>query len=193
MEQITKVKSTDNEYVASTADRETYPGKVMGMAAYGDHTKIDLPDIFVLDTKSSIFPQLHNNPDWHPETGHPSTYKDNLVNLHPEDLAAWSQNQFEKYLSLFLDNIPESLKNDNLCLGGGCALNILANTKIVEQGIYKNIHVNTAPNDDGLCLGAALWGAVKYKKVRPTLPVDVGYLGINYSDEDIEKAIKNLP
>ena len=85
------------------------------------------------------------------------------------------------------------MKNDNLCLGGGCALNILANTKIVEQGIYKNIHVNTAPNDDGLCLGAALWGAVKYKKVRPTLPVDVGYLGINYSDEDIEKAIKNLP
>lgn len=190
MEQITKVKSTDNKYVASTVDRETYPGKVMGMAAYGDHTKIDLPDIFVLDTKSSIFPQLHNNPDWHPETGHPSTYRDNLVNLHPEDLAAWSQNQFEKYLSLFLDNIPESLKNDNLCLGGGCALNILANTKIVEQGIYKNLHVNTAPNDDGLCLGAALWATAEYEKVRPIIPVDVGYLGINYSDEDIENALQ---
>ena len=173
-----------------TADRETYPGKIMGLAAYGDHTKINLPDIFELDLESSVFPQLHNSPAWSEEAAGNGTEQSSLIKLNPADLAAWSQEQFEKYLFLFLSNIPESLKNDNLCLGGGCALNILANTKIVEQGIYKNIHVNTAPNDDGLCLGAALWCAVKYKKVRPTLPVDVGYLGINYSDEDIENVLQ---
>ena len=87
-------------------------------------------------------------------------------------------------------NIP--IKNDNLCLGGGCALNILANTKIIEEGVYKNVHVNTAPNDDGLCLGAALYMAAKYEKTRPILPDDIGYLGINYSDEDIENSLQPI-
>ena len=90
---------------------------------------------------------------------------------------------------LRLSNFPIELENDNLCLGGGCALNILTNTKIIEEGLYKNVHVNTAPNDDGLHFGAALNMAVKYEKRLPELPDDIGYLGINYSDEDIEKAL----
>jgi len=168
-------------YNVSTIERETYPGKVMGLAAYGDHRKIDLPDLFILDT-SSIFPQLHNHPDW-------AWARFGLEKLIPEDLAAWSQYQFEKYLMIFLNAIPKEIHKDNLCLGGGCALNILANTKIIEQGIYKNVHVNTAPNDDGLHFGAALNMAVKYEKRLPELPDDIGYLGINYSDEDIEKVL----
>jgi carbamoyltransferase len=169
-------------YDASTIERETYPGKVMGLAAFGDYRKIDLPDLFILDT-SSMFPQLHNNPDWLWAAGH------ELHELNPEDLASWSQYQFEKYLMIFLNNIPKEIHKDNLCLGGGCALNILANTKILEEDIYKNVHVNTAPNDDGLHFGAALNMAVKYEKRLPELPVDIGYLGINYSDEDIEKVL----
>jgi hypothetical protein len=31
--------------------------------------------------------------------------------------------------------------------------------------------------------------AVKYEKRLPELPDDIGYLGINYSDEDIEKVL----
>jgi carbamoyltransferase len=169
-------------YNVSTIDRETYPGKVMGLAAFGDYRKIDLPDIFVLDA-SSIFPELHNSPDWKD----PPDFE--LAKLNSEDLAAWSQHQFEKYLMIFLNAIPKKIHKDNLCLGGGCALNILANTKILEENIYKNVHVNTAPNDDGLHFGAALNMAVKYEKRLPELPVDIGYLGIQYTDKDIEKAL----
>jgi len=172
-------------------NRETYPGKVMGLAAFGDYQKIDLPDWFTLrrerQRKSNIewedcFPQLHNNP---------KTYDipfEHYMGLNPDDLAAWTQHQFEKYLLLFLSNIPKEIKNDNLCLGGGCALNILANTKIIEQGIYKNVHVNTAPADDGLHFGAALYKSVEYEN-KITLPDDIGYLGIPYTDEDIEVAL----
>ena len=93
-----------------------------------------------------------------------------------------------KYLLIFLSNIPTHIKRDNLCLGGGCALNILANTKILEEGIYKNVHVNTAPNDDGLHFGAALYKAIEYEN-GVGLPDDMGYLGIPYIDEDIEEAL----
>ena len=75
-----------------------------------------------------------------------------------------------------------------MCLGGGCALNILTNSKIIEQGIYKNVHVNTAPNDDGLSFGAALFKAAQYE-IKITLPDDIGYLGIPYTDEATETAL----
>ena len=142
---------------------ESYPGRIMGLAAYGDHTKIDIPEIFTLERNKQTyndgwdesFPQLRCQ--------QPSTPSHELTALNPDDLAAWSQNQFEKYLLLFLDNIPKKFKLDNLCLGGGCALNILANSKIIEQGIYKNVHVNTAPGDDGLHFGAALSKSIEYE------------------------------
>jgi carbamoyltransferase len=176
-------------YEATTSERETFPGKIMGLSAYGDHTKIDLPDLFVFDGESAL-PLLHNAFPWKEERGvGERCHEEELMKLNAEDLAAWSQNQFEKYLLLFLRNFPIELENDNLCLGGGCALNILANTKIIEEGLYKNVHVNTAPNDDGLHFGAALNMAVKYEKRLPELPADIAYLGINYSDEDIEEVL----
>ena len=170
---------------------ESTPGKIMGLAAFGDYQKIDLPDMFNLEMEmqrnSNIgwgerFPQLHNSKELQAYS------EEDLMKLNPEDLAAWAQHQFEKYLLLFLSNIPKKIKRDNLCLGGGCALNILANSKIIEQGIYKNVHVNTAPNDDGLHFGAALYKAAEYEN-KITLPDDIGYLGIPYTDEDIEAAL----
>ena len=172
-------------------DRETYPGKIMGMAAFGDYQNIDLPDLYHLERGrqrysniewEDCFPELRNSTEWL------SIPPDSLMKFKPEDLAAWSQHQFEKYLLLFLSHIPKKMKRDNLCLGGGCALNILANSKIIEQGIYKNVHVNTAPNDDGLHFGAALYKSAEYEH-KITLPDDIGYLGIPYTDEDIEVAL----
>jgi len=172
-------------------NRETYPGKVMGLAAFGDYQKIDLPDWFSLEKErqrysnkgwEDCFPQLYNSPVLY------NIPPEEYMKLNPDDLAAWSQHQFEKYLLLLLSNIPKHIKRDNLCLGGGCALNILTNSKIIEQGIYKNVHVNTAPNDDGLHFGAALYKSVQYEK-KIILPDDIGYLGIPYTDEDIETAL----
>jgi len=173
--------------------RETYPGKVMGLSAFGDYQKIDLPDWFSLERQrqrnsniewEDCFPQLHSDL----AAVFARSRKPSEESWNPDDLAAWAQHQFEKYLLLFLSNIPKHIKRDNLCLGGGCALNILANSKILEQGIYKNVHVNTAPNDDGLHFGAALYKAAE-KEHKITLPDDIGYLGIPYTDEDIEVAL----
>ena len=158
---------------------EKLPGKVMGMAAFGDHRKIDLPEWFNFDKGS-----LHNSS----AEQELSEDDEELLKLNPYDLAAWAQHQFEKYLLLFLSNISKKIKSDNLCLGGGCALNILANTKILEEGIYKNVHVNTAPNDDGLHFGAALHMALKYED-EVFIPDDIGYLGIPYNDKDIGAAL----
>ena len=169
------------------AVRESYPGKVMGLSSYGDETRVEgkLPEPFLLD-KDGVFPVIRETPEWYKQTMWTDhSYKNETT---PDDLAAWAQHKFEKYLLLFLENIPQELKKDNLCLGGGCALNILTNSKIIEQGIYKDVHVNTAPNDDGLHFGAALYTAWNNEDTL-SLPDDIGYLGITYSDNDIEKAL----
>ncbi len=174
-----------------SSNRETYPGKVMGLSAYGDYRNIDLPEWFNLEREK----QRHSNEEW--EDCFPrlcnvlwnrNISSEQDMNLNSDDLAAWLQHQFEKYLLLFLSNIPKSIKHDNLCLGGGSALNILTNSKIIEQGIYKNVHVNTAPNDDGLHFGGALYKSVE-KEQKIILPEDIGYLGITYTDEEIEAVI----
>ena len=172
-------------------NRETYPGKIMGLSAYGNHRNVDLPDWFSLERDKQKYsngewkdclPYLVSSPEYESSTSNTTN------DLNPDDLAAWLQHQFEKHLLNWLSNIPESIKSDNLCLGGGSALNILTNSKIIEQGIYKNVHVNTAPNDDGLHFGAALLGSAE-KERKVILPEDIGYLGITYTDEEIEKII----
>jgi carbamoyltransferase len=172
-------------------DRESSPGKIMGLAAFGNYQKIASPEWFSLVRER----QRYSNIEW--EDCLPQLYNSPILDdipleeymkVNPDDLAAWLQHQFEKYLLLFLSQIPKKIKRDNLCLGGGCALNIIANSKIIEQGIYKNVHVNTAPNDDGLHFGAALYKAAEYEN-EIILPDDIGYLGIPYTDEDIELAL----
>ena len=170
-------------------NRESFPGKVMGLSAFGDYRKIDLPEWFTLART-----QRYLNGEWESELPIlvtepiPDVPHQKYSHLDPDDLAAWVQHQFEKYLLLLLSNIPENLKHDNLCLGGGSALNILTNSKIIEQGIYKNVHVNTAPNDDGLHFGAAVYKSVE-KEGKVILPEDIGYLGITYTDEEIEAVL----
>ena len=182
-----KMNIQDEDLKNVVIHRETYPGKVMGLAAFGDYQKIDLREWFSIERER----QKNSNIEWEdcpPQLCNVPPLDYDFMKMNPDDLAAWSQYQFEKYLLLFLSNIPKYIKRENLCLGGGCALNILANTKILEQGIYKNVHVNTAPNDDGLHFGAALYMAAEYEN-KIILPDDIGYLGIPYTDEDIEVAL----
>ena len=171
----------DSMYMAPVI-RETHPGKIMGLASYGDYTNVDVPDLFRLSSVDDM-PVI-----WCDEE-----IKKNVLersnDYQPEDLASWLQYQFEKYLLLYLKNIPEKVKSKNLCLAGGCALNILSNSKIIEEGIYEDVHVNTAPNDDGLNFGAACLLAFKNEK-EFILPENIGCIGFEYENNDVLLALK---
>src|SRR5262249_60983464 len=45
---------------------------------------------------------------------------------------------------------------DDLCLGGGVALNGRANARILRESGFRNVYVPSAPGDAGCALGAAL-------------------------------------
>lgn len=50
---------------------------------------------------------------------------------------------------------------DNLCLAGGVALNCVANSKIVESGIFENVYCPPDPGDGGGAMGAGIFLAHK--------------------------------
>ena len=43
----------------------------------------------------------------------------------------------------------------NICIGGGVALNGVANYKILKEGPFENVHIPPSPGDAGSAVGAA--------------------------------------
>jgi carbamoyltransferase len=78
----------------------------------------------------------------------------------------------------------------NVCLAGGVALNSKANGKIQASGMVDNIFVQPAASDDGVALGAVLAPFLDNGGRLPMQPLRHVYLGPEYSDAEIEKALR---
>ncbi len=77
----------------------------------------------------------------------------------------------------------------NVCLAGGVALNSKANGKIQASGIVDNIFVQPAASDDGVALGAVFAPYMDSGGRLPMKPLRHAYLGPEFSDAEIEKAL----
>jgi len=71
----------------------------------------------------------------------------------------------------------------NLCIAGGCALNIKWNSAIRESKILENVYVPPFPNDSGSAIGNAL---AKFVEVT-------GQFSIDWSVYSGPKVIENMP
>ncbi|MDQ6722766.1 MAG: hypothetical protein M3Z01_00665, partial [Thermoproteota archaeon] len=80
---------------------------------------------------------------------------------------------------------------DYLCMAGGVALNCVANGKLLETGLFKDIFITPASGDAGGALGAAYAAEYIYysndRKVNFDKPdrLNGSFLGPEYSDSDI--------
>lgn len=175
-------KASFNLKTYSKKELESNPGKIMGLSAYGNYKNVK--------PKTTIFKYIKISKFHQPSI---------LCNLYdnfylefetysPEDIASWTQHIFEEVIISFLKGIPENLKSENLCISGGCGLNILLNSKILDLGLYKNVHVSTSPNDSGLSLGSALLTANEFEK-KIILPKNIGCVGAEYNNEEVKKAL----
>jgi carbamoyltransferase len=77
----------------------------------------------------------------------------------------------------------------NVCLAGGVALNSKANGKIQASGMVDNIFIQPAASDDGVALGAVFAPYLDKGGQLPMKPLRHAYLGPEFSDSEIEKAL----
>jgi carbamoyltransferase len=72
------------------------------------------------------------------------------------DIAASVQRVLEDILVDLARSLQKETGLDDLCLGGGVALNGCANARLLRESGFRNVYVPSAPGDAGCALGAAL-------------------------------------
>jgi carbamoyltransferase len=164
--------STFTAYLGFRVNEDEY--KVMGLAAYGQPTMTGLvnkvirrlddggfalvPEFFEFQTTaersySSKFVELFGPPR------HPY---DPIDVASPEgrrlaDCAASVQRVLEDILVDIAARLRRETGLDDLCFGGGVALNGVANARILAESGFHRLFVPSAPGDAGCALGAALY------------------------------------
>ena len=185
--------------------------KVMGLASYGKPIYFD-ELLKVANIDKNLF-KLNLNYFKHHTDGIETSwldsnpnianiYKDNLSNLlgsprkkneeiltiH-KDIAASAQAVYEFVFFDILNKLYIQSKNDNLCLSGGCAMNSVANGKIINNTPYKKIYINYSPSDSGGAIGSAILAQKKLKQLVNVDSINNPYLGNSYSNQQIKNII----
>ena len=158
--------------------------KVMGLAPYG--TPKFLPEMrkivqlldgggFALDT---AFFRHHKEKiayEWQGGSPHvgtlyspaleellgPARRQDEPLSDRHRDLARSVQAMYEEAFFHLLDALHARHKLDSLTLAGGCAMNSVANGKVLRQSRYKRLYVQSAAGDAGGAIGAADAGVAR--------------------------------
>ncbi|MBF0331193.1 MAG: hypothetical protein HQL17_04590 [Candidatus Omnitrophica bacterium] len=107
------------------------------------------------------------------------------------DIAASLQKFTEETLLTITRHVRRETKLDKICLGGGLFLNCVANSKILEDGAFKEIFIQPAAGDSGGALGAAAYAQHCILKNPREHAMRDAYLGPDYSDALIQRLLLN--
>jgi len=112
------------------------------------------------------------------------------------DLAASVQKVLEEVILLIAQDAKKEYgqNTDALVLAGGVALNCVANGKLYDSGIYKNIWIQPAAGDAGGALGCALYAYYnQFGGHREIIKPDGqkgSYLGPGYKNNEVENFLR---
>lgn len=154
-----------------------YSGKIMGLCSYGN---------VIQEWIEPIKEYYRQKPDGIKYKGLLNELSKKINVLFDEnerlsgqlswDLAKTSQIVFEELFIELVSPYLTEYRNIPLILTGGCALNILLNTRLKET-LDREIFVPPNPNDCGIAVGQLLY------HTKPKTSVDVTYSGIPVLDK----------
>jgi carbamoyltransferase len=115
---------------------------------------------------------------------------ENFIDQIYKDYAASIQKTFEDIVISYLSKLKKKYEIKKLFLTGGCALNGLLASKIVERKIFEDVKIGPNPGDGGGAIGSVLkflWDQNLKSNLINTYP----FIGPIYDDGYIEKHIIN--
>ena len=187
--------------------------KLMGLAPYGNPESSQVLE-FVDAIKNSlctVFPDgsvwlnqkyfnyatgltMTNDKLWENIFGFSRRKSTDSLEQHHCNLALAIQHVCEEVVLKMATHAKQLTGSENLCLAGGVALNCVANGKLQNAEIFKNIFIQPAAGDAGGAIGGALVADYLYfgtpRIVKKMDRMRGGYLGPEYSDADIEKVCR---
>lgn len=105
------------------------------------------------------------------------------------DIAKSTQIVYEDIFFHILNKLHKKYKNNNLSLSGGCAMNSVANGKIIEKTPFKNIYISPNPGDAGGAIGSACIH-IKRNSSKAIHVKNYAYLGDEYKKNQIKEIIE---
>ena len=109
---------------------------------------------------------------------------------HHNDVAAAAQKVLEERIIEMCRILEKRSSAEYLVVGGGVALNSVANGRILRDCRFKDLYVMPAAGDNGTSIGAAyyVWNHVLGQRER--FHHDNPYVGLEYSNDEIERVLK---
>ena len=109
------------------------------------------------------------------------------------DIGASAQRVLEDILLKMVNHVYKKTRMKNLCLGGGVALNGVANFRILKEGTFEHVHVPPSPGDAGSAVGCAQYLYYIYHRNSRIVEKDQSkvisenvYVGPSYSNDEIK-------
>lgn len=156
-----------------------HEGKIVGLAAYGDPMRLG-PYIVsrIKQTPGEFAFDMPHNPYF-------ASY---LASKYPKvDVAAGFQYALEKVVTDYVAHYVKDTGVSNIVLSGGVVANVKLNQRIYEIDDVDSIFVYPNMGDGGCATGAAI---LVSSAAGEKIDFEDPYLGREYSDEEIEKALK---
>lgn len=142
--------------------------KLMGLAPYGRPTFADaLREVVELDDDGSYRVDTRALRWWSGDPrrmrrlvelfGGPPRREGEPISEREVDLARSVQEFVEAAVLRIAAHAQELTGESRVCLGGGVALNCVANGRLLREGPFEDVWVQPSPGDAGSAIGAALW------------------------------------
>jgi carbamoyltransferase len=182
--------------------------KVMGLAPYGEPKYVDLIMEHLIDLKEDGSYKLNmayfnycagltmTNRRFHKLFGGPPRKPESALTKRDMDMARSIQVVTEEIVLRSVRHVHNMTGERYLCLGGGVALNCVANGRILREAPFDKIWIQPAAGDAGGALGAALFVWYQYlnneRKADDISDFQKGsYWGPSYDDVYIRTFLDN--
>jgi len=188
--------------------------KLMGLSAYGKPKYYDLIIDELVDVKKDgslhlnmkyfafTYDRVMTNSKFSELFGITRREEDTNANEIHYDIAASIQLVLEEILLKMVNHVYKKTPSTNLCLGGGVALNGVANYRILKEGPFEKLHIPPSPGDAGSAIGCAQFAYYSYynnprvieKNTSQAVKNNV-YLGPSYENQEIQSFLdqQNIP
>ena len=179
----------------SSYGKPTYVNLISNLISYKEKLKFELNLNFFSHHKKKILSVKNGSPLYADLYSKqlakllgPERKKGEEINQRHKDIAKSTQVVYENVFFNLLNGLYDKYNIKNLNLSGGCAMNSVANGKIIFNTKFKNIYTSSNPGDAGGSIGSALCliNKIYKKEANFFLPDPLPYIGDSFSNDDVD-------